>query len=149
MKTISINGKEVEVYGSIKELPIAISKRFHHYLLQDVGIGTSIESIDDHLNRLRIFQDSDKKAEATEELSNLRYSLFSMLSEIDFRSLSFACLIHAVDGKVVSDHTPEGLSKLIEELNPTGLEVEEHLQEVKKNLIPNVATTSQSSFPTT
>lgn len=140
MKELEFNHTKISLYTSIKELPIETSKKFQHYLLQDVGIGNTIEEVDEHLSRLMEFLRSDKKDDAVEETKNLRFNLFSMLSEWHFKSLSFACLIRDVNGEPVKDYSPEGLNKLIEKLSEAGLSnsmVEDALEEVKKNLIRN------------
>ncbi len=69
MTDIKINDKTtIALYSSIKELPIELSKKFNSYLMQDAGIGNTIEDVDDHLARLYMFVNGDKKMEAIEEL---------------------------------------------------------------------------------
>lgn len=141
MKSIEISSKcSIKVYSSIKELPIELSKKFNAYLLQDAGIGNTIADVDDHLARLMVFVQSDKKNEAIEEAKNLRYNLFSMVSNWNYKSIAFGCLVYSINDEVVIDHSSEGIGKLIEHLSTKGLTVgmlEETLTEVKKNLIPN------------
>lgn len=140
MKEITLNNTQVTLYTSIKELPIEVSKKLQHYLLQVIGIGNSIEEADEHLARLMEFLKSDKKDDAIEEVKNLRYNLFTMLSEWDFRSLSFACLVKEVNGKPLKDYSPEGLNKIVVELSEAGFTqgmVQDTMDEIKKNLIRN------------
>jgi hypothetical protein len=149
MTDIKINDKTtIALYSSIKELPIELSKKFNNYLLQDAGIGNTIEDVDDHLARLYVFINSDKKNEAIEELKNLRFNLFSMLSHWDYKSVSFGCLIKSVNGEPVTDHSSEGITALIDRLSKEGLTgnmIQPVLEDIKKNLIPNVDFTSLSS----
>ncbi len=149
MTEVKINDKTtIAMYSSIKELPIELSKKFNYYLLQDAGIGNTIEDVDDHLARLYVFINSDKKNEAIEELKNLRFNLFSMISNWDYKSISFGCLIKSVNGEPVTDHSSEGITALIDRLSKeglTGIMSQPVLEEVKKNLIPNVDFTSLSS----
>lgn len=148
MKDLEFNHTKISLYTSIKELPIETSKKFQHYLLQDVGIGNTIHDVDEHLSRLMEFLKADKKDDAVEEAKNLRYNLFTMLSQWHFKSLSFACLVREYNGKGVEDYSPEGLNKLIDELSAAGLSesmVEDTIDEVKKNLIRNGASIFQST----
>jgi hypothetical protein len=126
------------LYGSIKELPIGLSKKFGAYLLQDAGIGSSIEDVDDHLGRLMKYLSLGRMSDALEEAKNLRYNLFTMLVGTDYRSLSLLCLVAKVNGVAWDDHSSEGLTTLLGQISqyPVGA-LEKALEEVKKNLIPN------------
>jgi hypothetical protein len=133
---IQINKTKVLFYSSIKELPIDLSKKMQNYLLQAVGIGSTIQDIDDHLSRASAFLTADKKDECIEELKNLRFAMFSALNEIRYDSLAFGCMIHSIDGKPV-DYSQEGLTNAIAYLSKKGMtdeKVGQILDEVKKNL---------------
>jgi hypothetical protein len=126
------------LYGSIKELPIGLSKKFGAYLLQDAGIGSSMEDVDDHLGRLMKYLSLNRTQDALEEAKNLRYNIFSMLVGTDYRSMSLLCLVAKVNGEPWDDYSPEGLNSLLDKIKqyPVGT-LEKVLEEVKKNLIPN------------
>lgn len=147
MKDFKLNTKTVCLYASIKELPIELSKKFHSYLLQDMGIGSTMDAVDDHLAKLFNYLKNKKENEAIEEAKNLRYNLFAMLSGINFKSLSLACLVHSYDNVRQTDHSDEGLTKLIETLSDDGLTdeiVSDHLDEIKKKLMSNGLYISQN-----
>ena len=150
MTEVKLNDKStITLYSSIKELPIELSEKFNNYLLQDAGIGNTIESVDDHLSRLMVFVSEGKKDELLEEVKNLRYNLFSMISEWDYESLSFGCLVKEVNGEPVTDYSSEGIIALMAKLSNEGLnneKVQSVIDEVKKNLIPNVSFTSLNSL---
>lgn len=149
MTEVKINDTTVQLYSSIKELPIERSKKFNHYILQDVGIGNKMEDVDDHLARIMVFMSNDKKTEALEELKNLRFNLFSMVSEWNYSSTAFGYLIKSVNGKAVDLDSPESVTALIAELSGKGLTeemVESSIEEVKKNLLPKGDFTSRNSL---
>lgn len=150
MTEVKINDKTtIALYSSIKELPIELSKKFNNYLLQDAGIGNTIEDVDDHLGRLYAFVNGDKKIEAIEELKNLRFNLFSMISQWDYECLSFGCLIKTVNNDPVTDYSSEGIVILMAKLSDEGLTgemVQSVIDDVKKNLIPSGDYISQSSL---
>jgi hypothetical protein len=140
MKAVKLNTTTINIYSSIKELPIDVRKRFDQYSIQDAGIGNSIADVDQHLEKVFTFVANDKKEDAMEELTNMRLGIFSALSGINFKSLSFACLV--ADN---NDHSDEGLTNLVSRLSDDGLTdgmVTDILDEVKKNLIPNADFTS-------
>lgn len=161
MTTITINPDlEVDIYSSIKELPIRLSKEFTKYFLQDSGIGNDMADVDEHLIKLVTLHNSANHEAVGEELANLRFNFFAILEKWDFKSLSFACLIKTIRRKAgevwategVTDHTPASLSKLIDTLSDEGLirsMVEDNLADVKKNLTKSGASTSPSSLETT
>jgi hypothetical protein len=153
MTEVIINDKTtITLYSSIKELPIELSKKFNNYLLQDAGIGNTIESVDEHLARLMVFVGEGKKEETLEELKNLRYNLFTMISEWNYECLSFGCVVKAINGEPVTDYSNEGIINMMARLSEEGLnneKVQSVIEEVKKNLIPNVNFTSLSSLEQT
>lgn len=154
MTEINLNKTRVQFYSSIKELPIDLSKKMQGYLLQHIGIGSTVSDIDDHLERLTtlIKSETDRKTEITQELKNMRYAMFSAVSEISYDAPAFACLVHSINGKKIEDYSLDGLNKITSYLSKKGLTVElvsDILQEVKKNWIPNANFTFQTSFQKT
>lgn len=106
-------------------------------LLQDAGIGSDMQSVDDRLANLITMAGESKHSEVADEATNLRYTFFSMLNGIDYKSKSFACLIHSIDGYPIDD-SEEGLSRAVDALKEmTYQELEDHFDEIKKNLILN------------
>jgi hypothetical protein len=140
MEEIKLPGGTVHIYKSIKELPIRLSKEFQKHLLQDIGIGNTLQDIDDHLEKLFVHaQRSDWKS-VMEETKNMRFNFFSMLSGLDFKSSAFCCLVHSINGERILDYSAEGLTRIADTLSDMGLTgeiAETQLDEVKKNLIPN------------
>lgn len=137
--TLSDNCK-VGYYASIKEMPIEVSRQFNAYILQDIGIGSTFEAVDNHLQRITMFLEQDRKADAIEEIKNLRYGYFSMISKWDYKSLAFGCLVATVNGQPAADTSLEGIHQTIKFLSDKGLTVtilEDLLENVKKNLIPS------------
>lgn len=163
MQIIEINPEtKIELYGSIKELPVRVSKEFKKYFLQDTGIGSDMEDIDEHLHKLVTFAAQKDPDAVAQEATNLRFAFFAVLEKWDFRSLSFACLVKSVwrrtigsvvwDKTPVTDYTSQALTQLIDQLSSEGLTVgmvEDLLADLKKNLIPNAGFISRNSLETT
>lgn len=145
MIRIKISDKHgVDVYSSIKELPMEVKKKFDHFMLQDAGIGNTIEDVDTHLQKIYSFVAAQKTNDALEELNNLRFNMFSAVSEINHKSMAFACMVAGNQ-----DFTPDGLNTLIADLSGKGLTsgmVNEVLDEVKKNLIQSENSIFRNSF---
>lgn len=132
MITLSTGDKKVKLYASIKELPIMRYKLMQSYLLQDSGIGNTIDAIDQRLNNLILFATSGKNDEVITEATNLRYTFFSMLNKIDYKSMSFACLIKEIDSRETNDLTDAGLSDVVNRISDME-DLAEHWEEIKKN----------------
>jgi hypothetical protein len=140
MKILAIGKTKVELYNSIKELPISASKKMHSFILQESGIGNTIQDIDSRLERLMLFLTAGNNPEALEEAKNLRFALFSTISQMSFESAAFGCLVKSVNDKENTDYSQEGLQNLVAQLSKAGLSagmVTDILEDVKKNLIPN------------
>lgn len=130
--------ENIQLYSSIKELPIVRYKLMQSYLLQDSGIGSSVEDMDKRIEKSVVFIANDRRDEAKEELTNLRYTVFSMLQGIDYKSKSFSCLVHSINGKECDDLTTEGLEATAKQIEGISVEsLEKHFDEIKKKLISN------------
>jgi hypothetical protein len=132
-----VGGHELKLYASIKELPHRIGKKMNMAVIKEAGIGSSVADIDDHLARLREFVSKGHKEDALKEIKNMRLSMFSGVFGIDHKSQAFACLIHSIDGKPITDYSEENLIAIMEKLPINSREIEYYLEDVKKNLIPN------------
>lgn len=140
MIIITAGNKTFELFGSIKELPIVRHKRMQHFLLQESGIGSTVNDLDLRMSKAVSLLQMQNYDEATTELTNFRYSFFSAISELDFKSMAFACFINKIDGQTFDDISSEGLADAVKLLHDTNLstdDLEAHWENVKKNLIQN------------
>ena len=115
MKTVKINNHELKLYDSIDEMPIVNFQKYNKYIIVDSGLGSDIDSVDEHLVNLAKLIKSDKD-KAQQELQNLRQTMHLIVSGISPNYLAFAALIHSIDGKVVEDLSDENLKSIIEKL---------------------------------
>jgi hypothetical protein len=147
METIKVNGHIMQVYSSIKELPIRLTQEFRSYVLQDLGIGSSISDIDDHLEKLFLFAQRNQPEDVMNEAKNLRYNLFNMITQADLKSRSFACLIQSIDNVIFK--TTDDAHKMLIETDMSSEAVDEWLDKIKKNLMLSEQYISQSFMETT
>jgi hypothetical protein len=118
MKNITLNGHRLCLYEDIDELPIINYQKYNKFMLFDTGIGSDIDAIDQHIVRLARFMRTDPKR-ASQELKNLRQSMFMINSEISPKNMSFAALIKSIDGVEVTDHSDENLKSIMAKINHT------------------------------
>ena len=116
MKKLLINNKIVTVYDSIDEMPIINFQKYNKYLLIDAGIGSDVDSIDEHIVHIGKYIKSGDKAKAMQELQNMRQNMYMINSEISPKYLAFAALIHSIDGKKLTDLSDSNLKRVLEDL---------------------------------
>ena len=71
MKTLNIKGKIIKLYDSIDEMPIVNFQKYNKLILLDSGLGSDINSVDEHIVKLAKLIKTDI-SKASQELQNLR-----------------------------------------------------------------------------
>jgi hypothetical protein len=128
------NGKVIELYDSIMELPI---KRFMLYNLNviiDSGIGSDHNGIHNKINLIRRLVDVDGK-KAKMELENMRIGLVNIMSQVNPELRSFMALIKVYDGKEIGEIDEDKMKELFELINRDGWAIgmiKKILEKVKK-----------------
>lgn len=116
MITKKINGLTLKMYDSIEELPILNFQKFNRYMLLDAGIGSDLEDIDVHIEKIAKYINTDKKL-AIQELMNLRQSLYFVSQGVDVKHLAFVTLIAEINGKKLYDLSDDNVKAISEKLN--------------------------------
>lgn len=140
MQEVITDKGRFRVCDSIKELPIDRFTEFQKYLIQDAGIGSTIEDVYKHSEKLDAFIQTDKIAEAITERINQHYNFFMMLNKINITHLSFAVFVESIDGNDITDYSQTGLQDVCARLGKVRLrrgQLESILEDIKKKLIPN------------
>ena len=136
MRKISLGKDVLMVYETIKELPVKRYNKFQSYLMLDSGIGSTMADVDRRFTNLDTFLSAGKLKEAAEERNNLHYAIYSNINGINYKSLSFGCMIHSFKGKPVTDLEESSLMELLNKLSDSGLTqmmVQEQIDDLKKN----------------
>ena len=110
----------IKLYDDIDQLPIERFNKANKYWMLHDNIGSSISDFDlNHFNKLALLAGDKEKCIA--ELNNFRILVHNIQNEINVEHLSFACLIHSIDGKENNDLTEDSLNALLKELSDRGL----------------------------
>lgn len=141
MRTVKLeSGNSFEIHESQKQLPINRYTDFQKYLLQEAGVGSTIEDLDRHFKLLDTFLGAGALEDAMRERHNLHIGLYLQINKINIEHISFACLIHSINGILLKDFSETHLIQVCRELGEMGL-TQEHvsdiLEAVKKNSIQN------------
>lgn len=131
------SGTVLQLYASTKEMPIKLHNLSQRYLLLDMGIGSDMGAIDDHFKSLDAFLHANKMQEAIQERENQRFAFYTMLEQVNYKSLTFACHIFSINGEPVIDRSEEAMNEMVNGLDISMLDIEEILTEVKKNFSMN------------
>ena len=97
-------------------------------------------AVDERLQRIIMFASTGKADETKEEAMNLRYTFFSMLSKLNYKTKAFACFVWKINGVESRDISDEGLKRTVEIIESFGTSMEQleaWFEDVKKKLIPN------------
>jgi len=110
----------LKMYDDIDQLPIARFNKANKYWMLHDNIGSSIQDFDlNHFNKIALLAGDKDKCKA--ELQNFRILVYNIQNEINVEHLSFACLIHSVDGEEHEDLSEDALEKLLSDLSKRGL----------------------------
>lgn len=120
MKIERIGKHKIERFDNIDEIPTERFFTYNRMLLLDSGIGGDMEAIDNHISRIAGFVARDKKKEATQELMNMRSSFYFVIENLNPKHLSYAALVHKVDGVLVTDFSDDNLRKLTKDFSDWG-----------------------------
>lgn len=136
MKTFKLkNNIELKVYNGIDELPIVNFQKYNKYLLIDAGLGSDIESIDEHIIAIAKYINKDDKQKAIQELQNMRQNMHLINSEISPKYLAFASLVHSINGEKITDYSDDGLKAILSRINHVShVSLIEKLIEIKKKV---------------
>lgn len=140
MKIIELSGNKIELYDDIKELSIKRYRTFQKYLMIDIGIGSSMDDVMKHFEKLHFFLSSKKVDFAIKEAENLHFAFHELLGEIDYKCYCFCCLIHTINGEKIDNFSEEYLDSIVEKLDEFGFTqqmIEDYLDQIKKKLITN------------
>lgn len=118
MRTERIGGHKVSFYdGDISELPVVRYYAFQKYLLIDAGIGSTIEDIDRHMQRIAIYNEKKMPDKVALEIANLRQSIIFATQGISPGSMAFVPLIHEFNGNLHTDISDSGNKALFDMIN--------------------------------
>lgn len=116
MREVRIRKHTLMLYDSIENLPIVRYNKYTKYIMLEGAIGSEFGAFERHIERVVRYMGMNDTKKAVTELNNLRQSLYFGLNETNMQHLSFACLIHSIDGEELTDLTDEGLRQVIDRI---------------------------------
>lgn len=115
-----IRNTTLKMYDDIDQLSIERFNKANKYWMLHDNIGSSIADFDtNHFNKMALLAGDKEKCIA--EMNNFRILVFNIQNEINVEHLSFACLVHSVDGKDNDDLSEDALRGMLKRLSDRGL----------------------------
>lgn len=147
MNTCIVGGHKVELYDSIDEMPMANYHKFNKYLMFESGLAPSATGVIGHLSRMSELLQAEEYEKLNLEIQNTYQAISFIMEEMSPVSMAFACMVHKIDGDVVSDLSDEAMKLLSYRLNRERAKVlRKKVDELKKKLTLSFKPTSQSLF---
>lgn len=111
----------VLLYDSINNLPMDQFSKMQKYQLIESGIGSNISEFDQHFDKVAELLKHDEKNKAIQELKNMRQLFWHNMQEVDPSQLAFCCMIHSIDGEMITDYSEGSLEVMRKRLSDYGL----------------------------
>jgi len=126
----------VLIHDDIDQLSIDQFNRINKYWMLHDNLGSSFADIDStHI--AKILMVADNKEKVCKEVDNLRILVYNIIHEVNPSQMAFACLVHSIDGKEITDYSEEGIKKILKTLNDSGLKIgdlKKKMQEVREKI---------------
>ncbi len=130
------NKKKVKLllHDDIDQMPISQFNKVNKYWMLSDNLGNDFADIDKtHLSKLILIAgDKDK---TIKEIHNLRILINNILTDVHPDQLAFACLIHSIDDKEITDYSEDNLKRIIASLPLTVGDIKKKTPGRKSTLI--------------
>lgn len=147
MNTCSVGGHKVELYSSIDEMPMANYHKFNKYLMFESGLAPNANGVIGHLSRMSELLSAEEYDKLRLEIQNTYQAVSFIMEEMSPVSMAFACMVHKIDGELVTDLSDEAMKLLSYRLNRERAKVlRSMVEELKKKLTLNSKPTFLSRF---
>ncbi|WP_338871713.1 hypothetical protein WBJ53_26110 [Spirosoma sp. SC4-14] len=137
MITVRLNGSNIALlYETTKAMPASLYQLAAQYEIMAAELGQNETELDAMLAKVDNYIVAGKPEEAREQLQNYRTARVLALDRFQAGQLDWACHVHSVNDKPITDYSESNLIRLIDEWSALGLTqqlVESTLRDVKKN----------------
>lgn len=140
MYEVKFNETTVRLYDSIQDAPIERFNAYQKYSLLDAGVGSTINDVNTHFQKLFQQLSAGDSEAAAKEAKNLFYNFNYILEGVNISHYRFAVLVHSINGVRLPDLYPETLKQVLFDLSKKGLTnkaISDYLENVKKNFGQN------------
>ena len=140
MKLVTIGKHQIQIYDSIRQLPIRRYQKFNKHMMIAMEVGDSVADYDKRMARAMGYLGSEDIKSAGIELTNQRQALHNALQEYSPSGMALATMVYSIDSKVYSNYDEDTLNEVLETLDKIGYTrqmQDDDLKYVKKKLKRN------------
>lgn len=113
---------KIVLHDDIDQLSIDQFNKINKYWMLHDNLGSSFVDIDNnHISKILMVVDNRDKV--IKEVENLRLLIHDIVNEVNPSMMAFACLVHSINGKEITDYSDEGIRKILKALNDSGLKI--------------------------
>lgn len=132
---VEVKGHKIEVFDNIQDMGILRFQKFNKYQMMANEVGHTFEDYDERTSKSLSFLDKGMVAEAIQEISNRRLTVFNAYNENMPKGRAFAVMVKRIDDKYYKGINPDDLDEILVHLERIGLghiKSMETLTQVKK-----------------
>ena len=148
MRTVNINGHEVEIYDSGEDMPMLRYQKFNKFLMIDNEVGSTYKDYKRRSQAAYKYLKAGLTDKCLQELRNRDQAVYNAFMEYNPQGRAMAILVKSIDGEICDDYTSSGLDSVLKKLDkigfPYGKSVET-VNDVKKKLSSDYQNTSPES----
>lgn len=117
MKTFRTKKNDVvEIYDEINEMPIKNYLAMQKMALLDGGLGSDLQAIDEHLQKIYAFVEVNDMQSFKTECENLRTNVFFIQNGINPKMYTYAAMVKSINGEENNDLSEHGLNEILKRL---------------------------------
>lgn len=117
MKTFRTKKNDVvEIYDEINEMPIKNYLAMQKMALLDGGLGSDLQAIDEHLQKIYAFVEVNDMQSFKAECENLRTNVFFIQNGINPKMYTYAAMVKSINGEENNDLSEHGLNAILKRL---------------------------------
>lgn len=106
----------VEIYDEINEMPIKNYLAMQKMALLDGGLGSDLQAIDEHLQKIYAFVEVNDMQSFKAECENLRTNVFFIQNGINPKMYTYAAMVKSINGEENNDLSEHGLNAILKRL---------------------------------
>lgn len=141
MRLLEFGPNKIELFDSVQTMPAHRFSEMQYYLLSDLGIGNTFDSINAHMSGIRMAASRIMSSKIDDgslalELENLMLNYLTMISKYNPKYMAWLCLIHKYNGEEITDISEDSLKELGQKISEEGgiaFSYEPVLEILKKN----------------
>jgi hypothetical protein len=150
MKTVQFGKNEITLFDSMHSIPPHRESKMNYYYMAEMGIGHDFLGVEAHLSAIQLAVIEGEASVVNQAIENLKLCYMSAIAEYNPKYIAWICLIHSINGELLTDISEDNLRKVADKLSEEAngsMNWEEVFDEIKKKFSTTSETFSRSGEP--